>query len=140
MPRPTDSNPPREIPQWNAAQIATSNQTLNSFIGGRTPTWLVAGSATSPRPNVISSIIHPQKRANLDQDSRAAAPNPSQVTRPQHLQQQQNLLSEYSQNGSGGAEDTQRYCITTRVRRAINLSQRYWYWRLSHGCQHLETD
>ncbi|KPM37008.1 hypothetical protein AK830_g9555 [Neonectria ditissima] len=67
MPQSPEQPQPRANPVHQAAQIATSNKTLNTFLGGRHRSWM---TEAFPTTNVIrTSEIAPRKRPRLTNDS-----------------------------------------------------------------------
>ncbi|KAF4973385.1 hypothetical protein FZEAL_9343 [Fusarium zealandicum] len=53
MPQTSRPNQPRAVPPLDSAQIASSNETVNAFLGGRTPSWMTGGSSADTTSGVV---------------------------------------------------------------------------------------
>ncbi|KAJ3529961.1 hypothetical protein NM208_g9531 [Fusarium decemcellulare] len=76
MPQTSRPSQPRAAPPLDTHQIASSNETLHTFLGGHTRSWMTGGPSadpnTTPLPVIPSSVL-PRKRGRPRKDSNVPA-------------------------------------------------------------------
>ncbi|KAJ4267474.1 hypothetical protein NW762_003581 [Fusarium torreyae] len=81
MPPTSGPNQSRAVPTSDSQRIASSNETLNAFLGGRTRSWMTGVSSAdtnNPRPAPIASSSNSRKRNQMRKASGTEPPTQSE--------------------------------------------------------------
>ena len=107
MPQRENPNQSQTVPPPDAHQIASSNETLNTFLGGRTRSWMTGGpsAVTNPRPAPVAPS-NSRKRNKKRKASDTAPP-----TQNDNDIERDNTPTDQSSEQLTGARETARYVV-----------------------------
>lgn len=109
MPQTQKSNQSKTVPPPDSQQIASTNETVNMFLGGRTRSWMTGGSVavTNPTPGPLASSnsrkrIRKRKASDTDTVLLTRNQNDNAI-------QRNNILPDQSLKQQPGDEELTRY-------------------------------
>jgi hypothetical protein len=119
MPQTQKSNQSKTVPPPDSQQIASTNETVNTFLGGRTRSWMTGGSVavTNPTPGLVASSnsrkrIRKRKASDTDTVLLTRNQNDNAI-------QRNNVSPDQSLERQPGDEELTRYA---RYANILNLS------------------